>query len=130
MKRQLNNTIKFIGKVRLSDRYIKIKSLILNPTQDILGITAICPYQVEELETAEVDNLDKPAKFNSPDDKLKEKGKAAHTFLFTHKKTINTKKEYKFKERVELLHVNVKSLATNLTHALFKKIFNKGIHNG
>lgn len=124
------NSIKFIGKIRLSDRYITIKSLVLNPTEDVLGITAICPYQVEELETSQTENSDNPIKFNPPYEKSKDKGKSNKTFLFTHKKTVSTKKEYRFKERVELLHVTVKSLVNNLTHAHFKKIFDKGIHNG
>ena len=124
------HSIKYVGKVRLSDRYITIRSLVLNPKEDILAITAICPYQVEELETPEGENPDQPLKFNPPDLKVKEKGKSPHTFLFTHKKLIKTKKEYKYKERVELLYVSVKSLVTSLTHASFKKIFNKGIHNG
>lgn len=62
--------------------------------------------------------------------KPKEKGKPPQTFLFTHKKLVKTKKEYKYKERVELLHVTLKSLFSSLTHASFNKIFNKGIHNG
>lgn len=102
------SSIKFVRKVRLSDRYITINSLILNPNEDTLAITAICPYQVEELESAEGENPDQPMKFNPPDLKT------------SKKKVISSQKEYKYKERVELLHVPLKSLVTSLNHASFK----------
>jgi hypothetical protein len=39
-------------------------------------------------------------------------------------------KEYKYEQRIETLYVSLKSLTTNMVHASFKKLFNKGIHNG
>lgn len=127
-EKSVKNSIKFVGKVRLGERYITIKSLSLNTTEEILGITAVSPYQVEELETTEAENTEGLGKFNPPDEKGQ--GKSSRTFLFNHKKTVKTKKEYKFKERVEILYVPVKSLVSSLTHAQFRKVFNKGIHNG
>jgi hypothetical protein len=133
------NSIKYIGKVRLSDKFISITSLLLNPKEDTLAITAICPYQIEELETQEGENPNQPLHFSPPDFKphqkdtqnsTKDSKKPPHSFLFTHKKLMKTKKEYKYKERVELVFVSVKSLVTNLTHATFRKLFDKGIHNG
>ena len=119
-ERSQKNSIKHLGKVKLSDRYVSIRSLTLNSKEDVLAITAICPYQIEELESLEGENLDQVMKFNPPDLKNKDKGKAPYTFLFNHKKTTNTKVEYKYKERIELLYVGIKSLTTSLTHASFK----------
>ena len=39
-------------------------------------------------------------------------------------------KEYRYKERVEILTVSLKSLTTNLKYATFTRLFEKGIHNG
>lgn len=130
MKDLKNNSIKHLGKIKLSDRYVSIKSLTLNPKEDVIAITATCPYQIEELESVEGENQDQIIKFNPPDLKNKDKNKTPYSFLFTHKKNTNTKVEYKYKERIELLHVGIKSLTSSLTHASFKKIFKKGIHNG
>ncbi|CAI2387801.1 unnamed protein product [Moneuplotes crassus] len=129
-EKSIKNAVKFVGKVRLGERYITVKELCLNKSEDILGITAVCPYQVEECETTETENNENMSKFSPPDNKDPEKTKDGKTFLFTHKKTISTKKEYKFKERVEILYVPLKSLISSLTHAQFRKVFDKGIHNG
>ena len=40
-EKTLKNSIKYVGKVRLSDRYIAIRELVLNPKEDVLAITAI-----------------------------------------------------------------------------------------
>jgi hypothetical protein len=83
-EKTLKNALKFLGKVRLSDRYISIKSLELNPKEDTIVITVVCPYKIEELGSGEGDALDQPMKFAPPESKVK--GKSGHTFLFTHQK--------------------------------------------
>lgn len=85
------HTLKLIGKIRLSEKFLSIKSLTFNPKEDLLAITAICPYSIEELTTSEDDPTEVPSKLANPS-KPKDSTKKQYTFLFTHKKEVTSKK--------------------------------------
>ena len=93
-EKTVKHTIKYLDKIRLSERYTSIKNLTFNPNEDTLAITAVIPYHIEELGPTEDENYDQPTKFSPPVTskvKDKDKNKKSHTFLFTHKKSVNAK---------------------------------------
>ena len=91
-EKSAKHQIKYLEKIRLSERYINIKNLTFNPKEDTLAITAVSPYHIEELGPTEEEGPDQPMKFSPPvASKVKDKAKKSHTFLFTHKKSINAK---------------------------------------